>query len=70
MAAMPLPPLTDFPAAKESAQALHLALRDQYVVEVPISFWEGRLWLRISAQVYNTIDDYKALADAIVKLHP
>lgn len=32
---------------------------------MPIACWEGRLWARISAQYYNCLDDYQALADAV-----
>lgn len=68
MAAVPLPPLAKFPAAKETALPLHLALREQFAVEVPVIFWSERLWVRISAQMYNTTQDYEALRDAIATL--
>ena len=28
----------------------------------------GKLYVRISAHVYNTLDDYKSLADAVLKI--
>ena len=37
-------------------------------MEVPIYCWEGRLWARISAQVYNSMQEYEQLADAICAL--
>lgn len=37
-------------------------------MQVPVACWEGRLWARISAQYYNTLADYQALADAVEEL--
>ena len=36
--------------------------------QVPISAWEGALWVRISAQYYNQLVDYKRLAKAVMVL--
>lgn len=33
--------------------------------QVPVACMEGKLWVRISAQYYNTLEDYQALADAV-----
>lgn len=41
---------------------------DCICAQVPIACWEGRLWARISAQYYNTLEDYQALADALKDL--
>lgn len=68
MAAIPLPALRDFAAEPAEAVQLHLWLRDQYHIEVPVSFWHGRLWVRVSAQIHNCSDDYTALRDAILDL--
>lgn len=38
------------------------------VMQVPVVCWEGRLWARISAQYYNTMADYQALANAVRQL--
>ena len=35
---------------------------------VPITYHGGWQWLRVSAQLYNTIDDYERLASALVAL--
>jgi isopenicillin-N epimerase len=40
-----------------------LKLLQQHQIEVPIHAIEGRLWVRISAQVYNELSDYEALAN-------
>jgi selenocysteine lyase/cysteine desulfurase len=45
--------------------SLHDRLHDDYGIEVPISSWDGALWVRISAQIYNTMADYQRLADAV-----
>ena len=36
--------------------------------QVPIACWGGRLWVRISAQLYNELADYQRLADAVREL--
>jgi selenocysteine lyase/cysteine desulfurase len=42
--------------------ALHFVHR----VEVPVKLLGGCLWVRVSAHVYNTPDDYERLADAVL----
>lgn len=37
-------------------------------IEVPVFPWNGRRLLRISAQAYNALEDYEALADALSAL--
>jgi isopenicillin-N epimerase len=49
----------------DDAMSLHDRLHDDYGIEVPISSWDGALWVRISAQIYNTVADYQRLADAV-----
>jgi hypothetical protein len=34
-------------------------------MQVPIAWMDGHLWVRISAQIYNTLEDYETLAKAI-----
>jgi len=41
-------------------------LRHNHAVEVPVFSWNGRRLLRISAQRYNRLDDYRRLVDALV----
>ena len=46
---------------------LHKVLQDKYGIQVPVWSWEspkGR-YIRISAQLYNHIDEYHYLADAL-----
>ncbi len=47
---------------------LHHILSEKYNIQVPVWSWpspEGR-YLRISAQLYNSIDEYEQLAEALV----
>ncbi|GFH14720.1 PLP-dependent transferase, partial [Haematococcus lacustris] len=69
MLAVRLPPLTAYPAAStSSAGDLHDMLRQQHGIEVPVVRWEGSLWVRLSAQIYNTPHDYQRLVDVLKPL--
>lgn len=39
-----------------------------YAIEVPVKTLKGRLYVRISAHVYNVIADYQKLADAVLAI--
>ncbi|MFP3915907.1 MAG: aminotransferase class V-fold PLP-dependent enzyme [Actinomycetota bacterium] len=41
-------------------------LRHNHAIEVPVFAWEGRRILRLSAQRYNRLDDYRRLVDALI----
>jgi isopenicillin-N epimerase len=41
-------------------------LRHNHAIEVPVFSWQGRRILRLSAQRYNRLDDYRRLVDALV----
>ena len=41
-------------------------LRHNHGIEVPVFAWSGRRVLRLSAQRYNRLDDYRRLVDALV----
>lgn len=60
MVTLPLP-VTE-PGSKEAAARWRLKLLQEHNIEVPIHAINGRLWVRISAQVYNELSDYDALA--------
>jgi selenocysteine lyase/cysteine desulfurase len=62
MAAFPLPPC--------DAAALQHRLYDEYLVEVPVTEWNGRQLVRVSVQGYNTADDMGALITALRDLLP
>jgi isopenicillin-N epimerase len=69
MAAVPLPDSDAVTAPPLYGDALQDALLFEEKIEVPIVPWPhpGKRVLRVSAQLYNTIDDYQRLAEALKK---
>jgi len=63
MATVPLPDRLG--SSTESAARLRDALLDQDRIEVQLHSWRGRLWVRVSTQVYNDLADLERLAAAI-----
>ena len=64
MATVPLPrPLG---ATRDDAALLRDALLFQDGIEVQLHAWRGRLWVRISAQVYNDLGDIERLGAAVL----
>jgi isopenicillin-N epimerase len=63
MITVPLP--QDAGATTEDATRLRLALLVDEHIEVQLHAWRGRLWARVSAQVYNDRSDIVRLADAV-----
>ena len=61
MAALLLKPNYD---RAEGALAYRHRLARDHRIMVPVSVFAGALWLRISAQIYNTPDDYVRLGRA------
>jgi selenocysteine lyase/cysteine desulfurase len=54
------------PLDEAGARALERRLREQHRVIVPVTCCDGRWqWLRVSAQLYNTLTDYERLAAAL-----
>ncbi|MCB9743237.1 MAG: aminotransferase class V-fold PLP-dependent enzyme [Alphaproteobacteria bacterium] len=53
------------PGTKLAAKRVHDLLWDEHRIEVPVDAFDERLWLRISAQVYNELEDYEALAEVL-----
>jgi isopenicillin-N epimerase len=53
---------------RPAALALNDRLWREHGIEVPIIPFGGSLWVRISAQIYNEIGDYRRLADALLAL--
>jgi len=49
----------------DEARSLERRLLDEYAVVVPVMFFQGWRWVRVSGQLYNTLDDYRRLADAL-----
>ena len=56
--------------SRAAAERLHDTLLDQHRIEVPIIWLPGwsSLWVRISAQVYNSMADYEQLRDAVLAM--
>jgi isopenicillin-N epimerase len=63
MVTVPLPDASGTTA--DDAARLRLALLVDDRIEVPIHAWHGRLWTRVSAQIYNDGSDIVRLADAV-----
>lgn len=47
------------------AQKLHDRLRDEFRCELPVIFYGGNVYIRISAQIYNEMSDYEHLAASL-----
>jgi len=65
MVTVPLPERAG--STDEDATRLRLALLAEDQIEVQLHAWRGRLWVRLSLQVYNDLDDVANLADAVVR---
>lgn len=59
-----------FGASAEDAHVLRERLMDDDGVQVPINALAGGLWARVSAQIYNTVDEIDILADAVLAKRP
>jgi isopenicillin-N epimerase len=66
-AAMRLVPLL-VPLSEAEARALERRLLAEHGVVVPVTCHGGWRWLRLSAQLYNSLSDYERLADALGRL--
>jgi len=68
IASLPLPPGSgEPPSSPLYADPLQDTLLERYSIEVPVIPWPAapQRLVRISAQVYNTLDEYQRLADAL-----
>lgn len=63
-----LDPPMRLPPTLEAAASLHDTLINTYRIEVPCFPFGDRVWIRISAQVFNTLDGYESLAQAVKEL--
>lgn len=52
-------------ATEEDARHWHDVLWNEHLIEAPVFALNQRLWIRLSAQVYNDASDFLALANAI-----
>lgn len=55
----------ELPARPEQADAIKARLYDEHHIEVPIIFWNDRVFVRVSFQAYNTADDLDCLLAAL-----
>jgi isopenicillin-N epimerase len=55
------------PATLAAAQAVHDRLWQKYHIEVPVLSLGQALWVRVSAQIYNGLEDYERLAAALAE---
>lgn len=65
MVTVPLP--AESGATSQDATRLRLALLVEDRIEVQLHAWRGRLWVRVSAQIYNDRSDIEKLGDAIAR---
>jgi isopenicillin-N epimerase len=65
MATIELP--TSLPGEVEVGRVLNARIWEKHRIEVPIFAFAGKLWVRISAQVYNELAEYEELAAALKK---
>lgn len=65
MVTVPLPEKAG--TTTDDAARLRLALLVEDRIEVQLHAWRGRLWARVSAQVYNDRSDIMRLADAVLQ---
>ncbi|MEJ2574115.1 MAG: aminotransferase class V-fold PLP-dependent enzyme [Gammaproteobacteria bacterium] len=64
MAVLPLPPIDDL-------DAFNRRLYDEYRIQIPCISWNGRQYLRVSVQAYNSEEDVEALLTALrIELAP
>jgi isopenicillin-N epimerase len=66
--AMAALPLSSGPQAAEIAKRMRNELTHEFGIVVPVNSFAGKVWLRISAQIYNELDDYRRCSDAIIIL--
>ncbi|MGS2614700.1 aminotransferase class V-fold PLP-dependent enzyme [Micromonospora sp. LZ34] len=65
MRIVPLPP--GMATTIDEARALRARIAERLATEVAVMAWDGRGWLRLCGQVYNTADEYERLS---VRLPP
>ena len=65
---MRLIPLESVPATDDACTALTDCLSREYLIECPVTPWNGRTLLRICAQLYNSEACYERVAEALKDL--
>ena len=67
MVALPLPPI-DMTKDAFGRVPLQARLMDEFKIEVPIVVWNGKPYIRVSIQAYNTPEDVERLVEALGQL--
>ena len=65
MATVPLPEAAENHGSIEEFQA---RLYRDFQIEVPVIEFQGRRWIRVSCQIYNTADQYQGLGEAVLEM--
>jgi isopenicillin-N epimerase len=65
MVTVPLP--TSAGATEDDATRLRLALLVEDRIEIPLHASAGRLWARVSTQIYNDTKDVMTLGEAVAR---
>ena len=65
MTLVPLPECASFPATQVGRAKIQKSLWDSHQIVCPCMLFENRLYIRVSAQIYNNMDDYQRLAHSI-----
>jgi isopenicillin-N epimerase len=55
---------------EKAARTLEDRLLAEHGVVVPVTCYDGWQWVRVSAQIYNTLTDYERLAAALSQILP
>jgi len=66
MALAPLPAALAAPATEEGRALIQRRLWEAHRISCPCVLFGGRLYLRISAQIYNASEHYRRLAEAVL----
>jgi isopenicillin-N epimerase len=67
MALVPTPQSLPYPATDEGRTRLEAHLKEKYSIVVNPAFaCDGHIWLRITAQIYNRIEDYQKLGESVL----
>lgn len=61
-------PLGAAPSKPDVAKQMRRALTVDHRIVAPIHHFDGRIWVRISAQIYNEAIDYSRCSEALIKL--
>lgn len=64
MVTVPLPARAG--TTRDDAMRLRAALYYDDKIEIQMHAWRGQLWVRLSAQIYNDLDDVERLASAVL----